>query len=129
MLFRRLPTLLSATLALGVGLLCAMPLAALAGGGAGAVPGWLKARIAKYEKAPVGSAPQEVWSYPVAGKTVYLLRGAQPSQLLDARGRLICRPDGDKACASAYAPPNQMTAVWTDPRLGMTISPKPDTSK
>ncbi len=100
---------------------------------AGDTPAWLKARIAKYEKAAFERVPHEVWTYAVGGKPVYLLRGGQPSVLLDARGRVICHPDGQgkaaKACAAAYAPPNQMTAVWQDPRLGLTVKPKPDNTK
>ena len=100
---------------------------------ADAAPAWLKARIAKYEKAPFDSVPNEVWTYPVAGKAVYLLRGRQPSVLLDARGRVICHPDGGgknaKACSAAYAPPNQMAVVWQDPRLGLTVKPAADNTK
>jgi hypothetical protein len=61
---------------------------------------------------------------------VYLLRGTGPSELLDSRGELICRPGGSaQRCVPPYLPPLSMNLVWADPRLGSTIKPGSDNTK
>ena len=100
------------------------------------LPAWLAGRIATYEKGQFGSVPSEVWSYLVDGKPVYYIPAPccdRFSELLDAKGQLICAPDGgisgkgDGKCAAAFKAPNRMDVVWQDPRRGLTVKPVDNT--
>jgi hypothetical protein len=101
-------------------------------------PAWLSARIATYENSQFGTAPSEIWTYQVKGKPVYFIPAAccdRFSELLDAKGHLICAPDGgidgkgDKKCKPVHKAPKQMTVVWQDARRGMTTKPPVDNTK
>jgi hypothetical protein len=100
------------------------------------MPSWLRERIERYAKAPLGTAPNSIWKYDVQGESVYLISappGGVSDQLLDARGRYICSMRGpvagkdERVCTPSFSAPARMLQVWKDPRLGLTQKPEDTT--
>ena len=97
---------------------------AVAGAPAPDVPDWLAARISSSTAQSAGDAPAWVARYEYDGETVYYLPPRCcdiPSELYDAAGSLLCRPDGgfvdgDERCPDFFARRRGGEIVWPDGR-------------
>ena len=93
---------------------------AAAGAPAPDVPGWLAARLRATTAGPAGDRPAWVARYEYRGGTVYYLPPRCcdiPSELYDAAGNLLCRPDGgfvdgDERCPDFLAERRGGEIVW-----------------
>src|SRR5437016_5036289 len=100
--------------------LLALVTPAAAGAPASDLPGWLAARISPTTAEPAGDAPAWVARYEYGGGTVYYLPPRCcdiPSELYDAAGNLLCRPDGgfvdgDERCPDFFARRRGGEIVW-----------------
>jgi hypothetical protein len=107
---------------------------AVAGAPAPDVPDWLAARI-RAPTAPAGNAPAWIAKYEYGGRTVYYLPPRCcdiPSELYDAAGTLLCRPDGgfvdgDDRCPDFLTERRGGEIVWSggEGRSGSS-APDPD---
>jgi hypothetical protein len=88
-------------------------------------PDWVQKMIHDFEAAPVGNPPQSVWKYEYLGSTVYYVPPQccdQFGNLYDARGNIICHPDGgiggtgDGRCTDFRSKRQNEVLVWRDPR-------------
>ncbi len=86
---------------------------------------WLSALIAQFKAEPVANPPHRIQSYRYRDQTVYYVPPSccdQPSTLYDAKGEVICAPDGgmtgrgDGRCADFYQQRSDELLVWSDPR-------------
>ncbi|HET7330240.1 DUF6970 domain-containing protein [Dyella sp.] len=90
------------------------------------IPPFVAKLIARYESGPLGSSPGAVWQYRYKGETVYYIPRLAccdiMSQLYDAHGKLICRPDGgvagggDGKCPLFFKERKDGRQLWRDPR-------------
>jgi hypothetical protein len=105
--------------------LCAvLALVTPAAAGAPALPDWLTARIGATTAGPAGDRPAWVARYEYRGGTVYYLPPRCcdiPSELHDAAGDLLCRPDGgfvdgDARCPDFLAERRGGEIVWSGER-------------
>ena len=88
------------------------------------VPDWLAARLRATTAGPAGDRPAWVARYEYRGGTVYYLPPRCcdiPSELHDAAGDLLCRPDGgfvdgDARCPDFLARRRGGEIVWGDGR-------------
>jgi len=93
---------------------------AVAGGAAPDVPDWLAARLRPTTARPGDSPPAWVARYEYDGRTVYYFPPRCcdiPSELYDAAGNLLCRPDGgfvdgDERCPDFLARRRGGEIVW-----------------
>ena len=93
------------------------------------LPTWLQQRIARYETAPLGAMPTEVWTFERGGKPVYYLRGDRGEELVTLGGDRLCRigmqteptKATDRACTQADFASTAMRLVWQDPRIGVRV--------
>ena len=107
--------------------------AAVAGAPAPDLPGWLAARLRATTAGPPGDAPAWVARYEYDGRVVYYFPPRCcdiPSELHDAAGDLLCRPDGgfvdgDGRCPDFLAERRGGEIVWRDGR-GRSGSSAPD---
>jgi len=88
-------------------------------------PRWVSELIARYQAEPVGNPPQSIWRYQYRGQTVYYIPPQccdQYSQLFDAKGGLLCAPDGglsgsgDGRCPEFFKERTEEQLIWQDPR-------------
>ena len=88
-------------------------------------PAWINQLITSFENQPVGNPPQSIWRYEYKGEQVYYIPAQccdQFSQLYDARGILLCAPDGgftgkgDGRCPDFFSLRTDETLIWQDPR-------------
>jgi hypothetical protein len=106
---------------------------AAAGAPAPDVPDWLAARLRATAARPAGDAPAWVARYQYDGRTVYYFPPRCcdiPSELYDAEGDLLCRPDGgfvdgDERCPDFLARQRGGEIVWRDGQ-GRGGPPAPD---
>jgi hypothetical protein len=97
---------------------------AAAGAPAPDLPDWLAARLRATTAGPAGDRPPWVARYEYRGGTVYYLPPRCcdiPSELYDAAGDLLCRPDGgfvdgDARCPDFLARRRGGEIVWGDGR-------------
>ena len=95
---------------------------AVASGAAPDVPDWLAARLRATTAEPAGDRPAWVARYEYRGGTVYYFPPRCcdiPSELHDAAGDLLCRPDGgfvdgDQRCPDFLAQRRGEDIVWSD---------------
>ncbi len=89
------------------------------------VPPWLAALIGQYAKAPAANPPLIVARYTYGGQVVYYVPPRCCdiwSDLYDARGAVLCHPDGgfsgqgDGHCADFFAKRADERIIWRDPR-------------
>jgi hypothetical protein len=82
-------------------------------------------QITEFQNVPVGNPPQSIWRYEYNGQTVYYLPAQccdQFSQLYDAKGNLICAPDGgfsgtgDGKCPDFAKTRKNGIVIWRDSR-------------
>jgi hypothetical protein len=93
---------------------------AVAGAPAPDLPDWLAARLRATTARPTGSAPAWVARYEYDGRTVYYFPPRCcdiPSELYDAAGNLLCRPDGgfvdgDERCPDFLTRRRGGETVW-----------------
>jgi hypothetical protein len=88
-------------------------------------PAWLEALIASYQAEPPVNPPRAIWKYEFQGSVVFYVPAPccdQFSELRDARGVLLCAPDGglagrgDGRCRDFLAQRTREELVWRDPR-------------
>lgn len=110
---------------LATALLAAAPWAAFAGDAQVDVPGWLAARIDRYEQQEPASAPVAIWRITYRGRPSYFVVAPccdHTNTLLDANGSVVCQPDGDhrgrgdERCPDAVESRVQPQLVWSHPR-------------
>ena len=97
---------------------------AVAGAPAPDLPDWLAARISPTTARPAGDAPAWVAKYEYGGGTVYYFPPRCcdiPSELYDAAGGLLCRPDGgfvdgDERCPDFLTRRQGGKIVWPGER-------------
>ena len=105
-------------------LCAALALVTPAAAGAPDLPDWLAARLRATTAGPAGDRPSRVARYEYRGGTVYYLPPRCcdiPSELHDAAGDLLCRPDGgfvdgDAHCPDFLARRRGGEIVWGDGR-------------
>lgn len=98
------------------------------------MPEWLHARIADIQREPVSNPPASFVRYRIDG-AVYYLRPARccdiQSELYDANGNEVCRPDGgitgqgDGRCPWFHDAAGEPEVVWRDKRSRRMQSDKP----
>ena len=88
-------------------------------------PDWLAERIRQMQAEPVANPPGAVYRYTYKGNTVYFVPQKCCdffSELYDAKGALLCHPDGgitgngDGKCKDFIATRKDETLIWQDPR-------------
>jgi len=88
-------------------------------------PRWVNELIERYQAEPVGNPPQSIWRYEYSGQTVYYIPPQccdQFSQLFDAKGSLLCAPDGglggsgDGRCPEFFRERTKEEFIWQDQR-------------
>jgi hypothetical protein len=88
-------------------------------------PDWVNDLIKQFEDAPVGNPPQSIWKYDYKGETVYYVPPQccdQYSTLYDAKGKVICAPDGgftgtgDGRCRDFFQERKNGVLIWRDSR-------------
>ncbi|MDZ7723540.1 MAG: hypothetical protein U5R06_12240 [candidate division KSB1 bacterium] len=88
-------------------------------------PDWLNDLVTEFKNAPVGNPPQSIWRYTYKGRIVYYVPAQccdQFSTLYDAKGSILCAPDGgfsgqgDGHCPDFFAERKDEHLVWRDPR-------------
>jgi hypothetical protein len=87
-------------------------------------PEWLDALIAQIELEEVTSPPTAIYSYRYHGETVYYRTSRCcdiQSEVYDAEGRILCRPDGgagggDGRCPDFFDTRTEERLVFLDPR-------------
>jgi hypothetical protein len=88
-------------------------------------PDWLDAIIKRYQREPVGNPPQSIWRYEYKGQVVYYVPAQccdQFSTLYDAKGKIICSPDGgfsgrgDGHCTDFFSTRANEKLIWKDSR-------------
>lgn len=86
---------------------------------------WVDTLIAQFEAEPVANPPHRIVSFRYRDQTVYYVPPSccdQPSVLYDAKGDVMCAPDGgmtglgDGRCADFYQQRSDEALVWSDPR-------------
>lgn len=86
---------------------------------------WVTALIAKFETAPVANPPHRIVRFRYRDQAVYYVPPSccdQPSVLYDAKGEVMCAPDGgmtgrgDGRCADFYQQRSDESLVWSDSR-------------
>jgi len=120
---RRLPSPLHAAIAIALAALvaCATPAATPP---APDVPDWLARRIAAIQAAPAAHPPRSVYLTEIAGAPAYYVTPTCcdiPSELYDARGALVCHPDGgfapgDPRCPHWARDRRRFDLLWKDTR-------------
>lgn len=89
------------------------------------LPDWLTVLIQQLESQPVANPPAFIARYEYKGEVVYYLPPRCcdiPSNLYNARGTIVCHPDGgftgagDGRCADFFAARKNAKVVWRDPR-------------
>src|SRR4051794_10340261 len=109
---------------------------AVAGGAAPDLPDWLAARLRATTARPADSLPAWIARYEYDGRTVYYFPPRCcdiPSELYDAAGNLLCRPDGgfvdgDGRCPDFLARRRGGEIVWRDGQ-GRGGPPAPDSGR
>lgn len=102
-----------------------------------ALPDWLSARIAGYERQPPHEAPAEIWRIRHRGAPAYFVVSPccdQFNPLLDARGALLCHPSGgftgagDGRCPAPQDPGSEAVLLWSHPQGpgGQHVPPRLD---
>ncbi|MGI9025330.1 MAG: DUF6970 domain-containing protein [Burkholderiaceae bacterium] len=96
-----------------------------------AIPEWLQAKIAEYQRLPPSNPPRQIVRTTHEGRTVYYVFPTCcdiPSELYDEEGRLLCRPSGGFAGGDGRCPSftfaNAMTPVWRDSRFTGSVADK-----
>ncbi len=88
-------------------------------------PAWVDQMIRKFKSQPVGNPPQSVWRYEYKGQEVYFVPAQccdMYSSLYDARGTVLCAPDGgftgqgDGKCPDFFDQRTGEKLVWKDAR-------------
>ena len=86
---------------------------------------WLSDLIAKFEAAPVANPPHRIVRFRYRDQMVYYVPPSccdRPSILYDAKGEVMCAPDGgmtgrgDGRCADFHQKKSDESLVWSDPR-------------
>ena len=86
---------------------------------------WVSSLIAKFKIEPVANPPHRIMSFRYRDQAVYYVPPSccdQPSVLYDAKGEVLCAPDGgmtgrgDGRCADFYQQRSEESLVWSDPR-------------
>ena len=94
-------------------------------------PAWIDARIAEFQKAPLGNPPRAIWRCEYNNAVVYYFPPPccdQYGQLYSAEGSLLCAPDGgltgrgDGHCRDFFTARKNVSLVWQD---GRTPTAKP----
>lgn len=95
------------------------------GAAAPALPGWLQSRITRLEAATGSSLPGPIWQITHDGAPAYYFRAPccdQFNELLDAKGRRLCSPDGgftgrgDMKCPRPADAGTEARLVWGHPK-------------
>jgi len=90
-----------------------------------AQPKWVNDLIRRHQQGPRGNPPYTIWQYSYKGAEVYYLPPQccdQYSELYDAKGGLLCAPDGgmggrgDGKCLDFYELRKNGRLVWQDAR-------------
>jgi hypothetical protein len=85
----------------------------------------VNARIAQFQKAPLGNPAQSIWKYEYKGQIVYYFPPQccdQFSQVYDSGGSLLCAPDGgltgsgDGKCPDFFKSAKNRIMIWQDTR-------------
>jgi len=88
------------------------------------LPGWLRTRIADYERQPARQAPSAIWRITHQGAPAFYLVSPccdQFNPLLDVKGKEICSPSGgftgagDGKCPRPMDAGTQATRIWVHP--------------
>ncbi|AKD05558.1 hypothetical protein PKOR_06270 [Pontibacter korlensis] len=88
-------------------------------------PTWLTKLIGELKLETPANPPAKIYRYTYGGQEVYYLTGRccdVPSQLFDAKGNLLCEPDGgitgkgDGRCPDFFEQRKNETIVWEDKR-------------
>jgi len=88
-------------------------------------PEWVDQLIKQFESEPVGNPPQSIWRYEYHGQIVYFVPAQccdMFSSLYDAKGNVICAPDGgfigtgDGRCTDFISQRTNEKLIWEDPR-------------
>jgi hypothetical protein len=94
-----------------------------------ALPDWLDARIKQEQSQPVANPPASVWEYEYKGQTTYYIPSRccdVYSELYDAKGTLLCNPDGgitgkgDGRCNDFMSERKREKLIWRDSRGSST---------
>jgi len=91
------------------------------------LPDFVQALIERYEAGSLQSSPGSIWQYELDGQTVFFVPLSrvccdQMSVLYDARGEILCRPDGgiagngDGGCPGFFRRRSEGIQVWDDTR-------------
>ena len=88
-------------------------------------PAWVDTLIATFEAAPVANPPQRILRYRYRDEFVYYVPPTccdRPSVLYDAKGTILCAPDGgitgrgDGKCADFRDRRSEESVIWSDAR-------------